>query len=396
MCKGGGSSSTIDPAIKNMLMQNYARAQSVANRPYQPYTGPLTADLTPAQYRAGGLLESAPFAGQDALRSGISAAQTAANYRAPEIAPPSAGVPLAAPAATADPARIDANALPLLSAPDGVKQLSGYLNPYTQDVANTTMAELDRQNKIALNNAHQNASAENAFGGDRTAVADALTNDDYARAKAAALANLNAQGFNTAAGLLQNNQRLNLAAGEGNLNAALSAAAQNAANRQQANIFNANAQNSLGEFNAGAANQMTLANLNAILQAAQANQNASNAAKALNLQSAGLLGTLGGDQSANYLAGTNALNNWGAQQQQTIQNALNAAYQQYLNQFNYPVQMQNVLNSALSGGMGAGTTNPSATGGLLGSLAALGNVKTSSGDTLLGAGLSALGGLLGL
>ena len=66
--------------------------------------------------------------------------------------------------------QIDAGALPMLSAPDGLAQLSGYLNPYTQDVVNTTMAELNRQNHIALNNAHQNAAAENAFGGDPSIV----------------------------------------------------------------------------------------------------------------------------------------------------------------------------------------------------------------------------------
>src|SRR5207248_10308368 len=40
MCKGGGSSSTIDPAIKNLLTQNVTSARAVANRPYQPYMGP--------------------------------------------------------------------------------------------------------------------------------------------------------------------------------------------------------------------------------------------------------------------------------------------------------------------------------------------------------------------
>ena len=122
---------------------------------------------------------------------------------------------------------------------------------------------------------------------------------------------------------------------------------------------------------------MRLANLNAALQAAQANQGAANAAKALNLQSAGLLGTLGGDESANTLAGANALNNWGAQQQQTIQNALNAAYQQYLNQFNYPVQMQQLLNSSVGLLGNSGTANPSATGGLLGGLGSLGSAAAA-------------------
>lgn len=388
MCKGGGSSSTIDPAIKNVLLQNVAGARAIANRPYQPYSGPLTAGLSPAQYQAGALLQSAPYAGQTALNAGVNAAQAGTGYRAPVIAAPPVTAAAAAPGlagapAVADAARIDAGALPMPAAPNGLAQLSGYLNPYKDDVVNATMAELDRQNRIALNNAHQNATAENAFGGDRTAVADALTNDDYARAKAAALANLNAQGFNTAAGLLQNNQQMGLQAGQARLNAALSAAGQNAANRQQANLANANAANNLVQFNAGnaqaanlanagAANQVGLANANARLQAGQANQNAANAAKALNLQGAGLLGTLGGDQSAGYLAGANALNNWGVQQQQTVQNALNAAYQQYLNQFNYPLQMQQLLNSSIGLLGNGGTTNPSATGGLLGGLGSLG------------------------
>src|SRR5438105_8004111 len=356
MCKGGGSSSTIDPAIKNLLTQNVGRAQSVANRPYQPYTGLLTAGLTPAQYQAGALLETAPGAGQGALNAGVNAARVGTHEQAPLIAPPPASATMTSPglmgtpaqmgAATTTAAAINPASLPMLSAPDALAQLSGYLNPYTNEVVNSTMNELNRQNAIALNAGHQNAAAGNAFGGDRTAVADALTNDAYARAKAAALANLNAEGFKTAAGLLQNNQQMGLQAGGQNLGAALSAATTNAADQQQAGLFNAGAQNTAGAFNAGAlnnaglfnaaneqqanlanqgaANQVRLANLNAALQAAQANQSAANAAKALNLQSAGLLGTLGGDESANTLAGANALNNWGAQQQQTIQNALNA------------------------------------------------------------------------
>src|SRR2546423_68830 len=204
MCKGGGSSSTIDPAIRNVLLQNVAGARAVANRPYQPYTGTLTADLSPAQYQAGALLQSAPFAGQKALNAGVNAAEAGTRFRAPVIAARPVSAAAAAPGlagapAVADAAHMDASALPVLAAPGGLAQLSGYLNPYKDDVVNATMAELNRQNAIALNNAHQNATAEKAFGGDRTAVADALTNDDYARAKAAALASLNAQGFNTAA-----------------------------------------------------------------------------------------------------------------------------------------------------------------------------------------------------
>ena len=83
---------------------------------------------------------------------------------------------------------------------------------------------------------------------------------------------------------------------------------------------------------------------------------------------------MGTAQSSNYLSGVNALNAYGAEQQQTEQNYLNALYQQYLNQFNYPVQMQGLLNGSLPLS-GAGTSNPTAgmtnAGGLLGGLGGL-------------------------
>lgn len=560
MCKGGGSTSTINPQILQMLQSNYHSAQNVANRPYQHYTGQLTAGLTPSQLEAGSLLQSAPGMGQGALNAGVNAAQSGTQYQAPLIGPPSANAAMAqpgllsgvtqtmsnvyapdfgsaalagraagatyapfaattagpefvgpaaqatpgsaGPAAQANAASINANALPLLSAPNGLAQLSGYLNPYMRDVTDATLAALNLQNQQQLTNNAQAASADKAFGGDRQAVADALTNQAFQQTAASTLANLNSQGFNTAAGLLQNNEQMGLQAGTTNLNAALNAANANAANQQQVSLTNAAAANNLAQFNAGnqqqanlanaaarnaiaqfnagnsqaanlfnagasntaaeanaqallnagqfnasaqnalnqyntgnrqamtlanlgygnqaaaanaaaanaanqynagalntgaelnagnqqavnlanqnAANQIGLANLNAILSAAQSNQSAANAAQGLNLQGAGLLGTLGGAQNANYLNGVNALNTWGAQQQQTAQNALNAAYQQYLNQFNYPVSMQQLLNSALSGGLGAGTANPAAagqsTGGLLGGLGSLGSAAAA-------------------
>src|SRR5438105_2906889 len=134
MCKGGGSSSTIDPAIKNLLRQNVASARAVANRPYQPYTGPLTAGLTPAQYQAGALLENAPGAGQGALNAGVNAAKAGTQYQTPIIAPPPASAAMASPglmgtpaqmgAATTNAAAVNPASLPMLNAPDGLAQLS--------------------------------------------------------------------------------------------------------------------------------------------------------------------------------------------------------------------------------------------------------------------------------
>ncbi len=392
MCKGGSSSSTIDPRILSMLQSNYASAQSVANRPYQPYTGQLTAGLTPSQEQAGSLLQGAPMMGQGAINTGIGAATQGTQYQAPQVSggayTANAAAPglMGAPAQT-NPASINTGNLPLLSAPNGIGNIGSYLNPYTQDVANQTLNELNLQNQQQLMNNAQTATADNAFGGTRQGVADALTNEAYQRTAANELANINSQGFNTAAGLLQNNQQMGLNAGGQNLSAMLSALGQNAGFGQGAGLFNAGAQNTASEFNAGNQQQTNLTNAGAAnsaqqfdlgqaLQAALANQGAAAQAQGLNLQGAGLLGNLGSDQNYNFLAGTNALNAFGTEQQQTQQNALNAQYQQYLNQFNYPVQMQQLLNSSIPFS-GAGTSNPSATGqafgGLLGGAGSFGS-----------------------
>jgi hypothetical protein len=60
------------------------------------------------------------------------------------------------------------------------------------------------------------------------------------------------------------------------------------------------------------------------------------------------LGNLAGQNQQLGLTGANAVYNAGQLQQQLSQQGLNAAYQQYLNQVNWPYQMLNVQESALS------------------------------------------------
>src|SRR5579884_2463233 len=121
MCKGGGSSSsTIDPRIMDMIGANYQNAQKVAARPYQPYTGQLTAPLTPSQQEAGSLLQAAPGMGQGAIGTGIGAATAGTQYQAPQVAGGSYSPAMATPASAGAPAQAEAGqinpgSLPLLT-----------------------------------------------------------------------------------------------------------------------------------------------------------------------------------------------------------------------------------------------------------------------------------------
>ena len=70
-----------------------------------------------------------------------------------------------------------------------------FQNPYTQQVTNQTLADLERQRQMAVNTTGAQATAAGAFGGSRHGVAEALTNQGFANTGAQTLANLNSQGF---------------------------------------------------------------------------------------------------------------------------------------------------------------------------------------------------------
>jgi hypothetical protein len=90
-----------------------------------------------------------------------------------------------------------------VSAGRAVGGISTYMNPYTQDVINTSMTDLERQRQMQMNQLGAQASAAGAFGGSRQGVAEALTNEAFARQGGQLAAGLRQQGFNTALGASQ-------------------------------------------------------------------------------------------------------------------------------------------------------------------------------------------------
>ena len=180
-------SNTIDPKEMQMYQNNYATAQQNAANLAQPYTGQLTAGFTPAQVQAQGLF------------SGIAADPTYTN-NANSASSAAAGL--------------------VGQDPLSASNLQQYLNPYTQDVANTTMAQLNQSRGMAQTADAQSASAAHAFDGSRAGVQGALTNQYYDQDAAQALANLNYQGYTNAqqAALASRNSQLNTAAQAANLN----------------------------------------------------------------------------------------------------------------------------------------------------------------------------------
>src|SRR5690348_11561542 len=76
--------------------------------------------------------------------------------------------------------------------------IAQFENPYTNDVINAGMNDLNRGRQIALNGNAGQATLDHTFGGNRGAVTDSLTNDAFARALAAFSANTRSAGYDQA------------------------------------------------------------------------------------------------------------------------------------------------------------------------------------------------------
>jgi len=194
---GGGSGS---PQVSTSQVQipgyiqdagkfNINFAKNIANTPFQKFTGDRYAGFDTNEQQAfdRAVAFSNAGVGQDAISTGMDAASAAAGYT-----------------------------------PQGFlgADISGYMNPYLQNVAGNVMSDLDRARQTALTSGGAAATRSGAYGGSRHGVSDALTNREFFDSANNALTNLYSQGYNQATNLFQNDIANQLAANSLNLNAA--------------------------------------------------------------------------------------------------------------------------------------------------------------------------------
>jgi hypothetical protein len=429
---------------------------------YTPFTGQMVAGLTPDQQTAfqsvrdtqniaqPGLLSAANMATQaggyqpslltpQSYNPATAAAPGAVNVTAPSAAlSAGAGGLLASPGASVSPQNVSAQNVTAQQWSDLTPdQQAKYLNPFTQNVVNTSLSAIDQARQQAVNAAGAKDIANGAFGGSRSGVAQALTNQVYGQQSAATAAALNQAGYenaqqtfgadaNRALTAGQGNQQANLTAGVANENAGVQAGIANTGNNLQASLanasmtqnnnqFNAGAQNAAGQFGASLAAQLGTANAGLLLNNNQFNAGAHNAAGQFNasqvaatqagnanngltangqsLQAAGLLGNISQAQQTSALTGANALAQAGATQQGTQQATDNAAYQQWVAAQQYPAQYLQLLQSlqGTPGQVSTTTQNQSPLATILGGATSLaGLLFPGAGGAAAGAG-----GLLG-
>ena len=206
------SNSYLNPTNENAQLTNVGNAQGLLDN-YQPYSGQLVAPTNANQNQGYASLLNVANSGVGGglLNSAVNTVGGAAAFR---------------------PSQVQAGQL---SSTD----LSPYLNPYTQDVTNTTLADLNRQRQIQNAGNDASATAANAFGGSRSAVLDALTNAASDRTAASTLANLNQSNYQNAQQAAQQDIAGRMSAAQANQNASLAGAGLNLqAGAQQAGLSN--------------------------------------------------------------------------------------------------------------------------------------------------------------
>ena len=91
--------------------------------------------------------------------------------------------------------------------------VGAYMNPYTQNVIDTTQADIERQRQMAVNDLGAAATRANAFGGSRQGVAEGVTNAEFGRVAGNLIAPMRRDAYNRSldAAMTDRTQRLNAA-----------------------------------------------------------------------------------------------------------------------------------------------------------------------------------------
>jgi len=184
---GGGKSSTstqtvsIPPEVLARYNAVNARAESVAQQPFQQYGGEFVAPLTPTQ------------------TAGIEATS-----KASQLAQPYYGAATGAAIAGAMPVN-----------PQGL-QVGQYMNPFTQSVVGATQAAMGQQQGQQLAQQQAESIRAGAFGGDRAGLQRQALRGQQGLAQAQAIAPLYQQGYQQALQTAQQQQGVGLGAQQAN------------------------------------------------------------------------------------------------------------------------------------------------------------------------------------
>ena len=225
------------------------------------------------------------------------------------------------------------------------QNVSQYMSPYMQNVVDIQQREAQRQADIAGTQRGAQAARSGAFGGSRAGLLEA----EAARNLALQKGDIQAQGQQSA---FQNAQQQFNTQQQRDLQAQLANQGMGFNVGQQ----NLNARLGVQQLGAGQNLQAQLANQQALQAAQQAREQSRQFGANYGMQglqtglsAAGQLGQLGGQQFAQGMDINKLQAGYGGMQQQLEQQGLSQAYQDFLNQQNYPYKQLGFMSDILRG-----------------------------------------------
>ena len=368
------------------------RAEQVAATPYEAYPGQTVAGFSPDQTAAMGVVRgaqgiSAPYINQAAdyidqstgpLLNGVP--QLSQNLLQGQVASSLQNLQQATGSGITDAAGAGSRGIMDAAGSFTPQSIAPWMSPYTESVVDATRRQFGNSNEQQRQGVVGNAISRGAWGGDRSAVAEAILAGEQQMAQAPVLAGLMDRGYQSGLGAAQNAAQLRTQGATSAGNLGFQGAANDAQQRQQAaaqllGLFTG--QQGLG-FNA-------------------------NQAQAQHAQQAGYgMAGLGREAQSSTLTGAQALAGMGALQQEQAQRQLNVPYQQFMAAQQYPFQTTGWLSNIASGlGGASGGTKTETTPGPS-TLSQLGGLGATALGVIGGTGgfgangwLSGLGGKAG-
>ena len=330
------------------------RAEQVAATPYEAYPGQTVAGFSPDQTAAMGVVRgaqgiSAPYINQAAdyidqstgpLLNGVP--QLSQNLLQGQVASSLQNLQQATGSGITDAAGAGSRGIMDAAGSFTPQSIAPWMSPYTESVVDATRRQFGNSNEQQRQGVVGNAISRGAWGGDRSAVAEAILAGEQQMAQAPVLAGLMDRGYQSGLGAAQNAAQLRTQGATSAGNLGFQGAANDAQQRQQAaaqllGLFTG--QQGLG-FNA-------------------------NQAQAQLAQQAGYgMAGLGREAQSSTLTGAQALAGMGALQQEQAQRQLNVPYQQFMAAQQYPFQTTGWLSNIASGlgGASGGTKTETAPG----------------------------------
>lgn len=335
------TTNTLSPQAQGAQQTALNFGNWAASQPFQQYGGPWSAGFRPEALQAGGMLTNSANVGAGLINEGAAGARSALTYNPSYVKAGQVQTGNVTPQYTQS---------QNTGAYGGDQFMGKYFNPFLSNVAGGMVSDAERAREMQINSDEDRALAAGAYGGSRHGVMDSITNRESADVLQKNVGNLYMQGWQSAAGLGQQdaqrytdvdraNADRRLTSDTGNVNRALTA--------------------DTGNMDRWVGVQT--GNANRTLQADQFNSDQYEGAYDMRLRAGTALAGMGDMQHDNYLNSAQGLLGYGQYVQGVDQSNIDRERARFNEWRDYPMRQSEIANNTARSMVGGGSTTQSST-----------------------------------